>query len=313
MTCQVAKAKLQALGERVALHHLRLWAVSFLFTVLAEDNSWILMVPTSGKYCMLHSFEKGNISNSNLSATNSGWGGGFIMLSLPFWFFWFLLTEILVRSWVNNAPTLTVLEKKLFLSLICLISSRFTLNPGPHFVWKHRACFHRVSQVDTLIPCVVSTMGLTNKPWGFFCICSMMSWSILMACLIISHLVYIFLASWDSMWFTFAHVPCSFYINNDSVIIIEKKNKSNLPKSESTDLFTNRLCWLNLPETFCGLVIMTVVGIFQMQRIVKSWTALMFPAVFTRKFSELASRNSSSLIVMWKFNLPFQKLLSAVE
>lgn len=76
-----------------------------------------------------------------------------------------------------------------------------------------------------------------------------------------------------------------------------KKNKSNLPKSESTDLFTNRLYWLNLPKTFCGLVMMTMVGLFQMQRIVKSWTALTFPAVFTRKFTELASRNSPGLTV----------------
>lgn len=164
---------------------------------------------------MLHSFEKGNISNSNLSATNSAWEVASPCFPYPFVFlflFLFLLTQILVRSWVINAPALRVLEKKIFVLLLLV-----TLNPGVHCVWKQTAYFHRVSQVDTLIPCVVSTMGLANKPWGFFCLCSMMSWYILMACLIISHLVYIFLASWDSMWFTFAHVPCSFYINNDRV------------------------------------------------------------------------------------------------
>ena len=42
------------------------------------------------------------------------------------------------------------------------------------------------------------------------------------------------------MQFTFAHVPCSFYINNNSVIIIGIKNKYNSPKTETTDLLTNK-------------------------------------------------------------------------
>lgn len=75
---------------------------------------------------MLHSFEKGYISNSNLSTTNSGWEGGFTMLSLSFFFLIVIFThtnlgKVLCEQCFNSYR---VLEKKLF-ALLLLV----TLNP----------------------------------------------------------------------------------------------------------------------------------------------------------------------------------------